>query len=235
MPATPTPLLVSWPIVPLTCVPCPSRSNGRSSSQMKSRGDTNLAVAELGRRRETARRRAERRIDRPACHQPEREARVVADDGDAEGDAAVEHGDDDLIAGLRLDVPRPLHVDRREVPLPVVERVVRPQHRVVQIARLRVFDVGPRAELAATASGSASAGMVRMSKSAYEGRSIDAPDTARIADTTALCGAVAELHDDRTWQDKRRDRRTVRPGRRSRRSVPLPPARERCPDRAIRD
>ena len=28
MPATPTPLLVSWPMVPDTCVPWPSRSTG---------------------------------------------------------------------------------------------------------------------------------------------------------------------------------------------------------------
>ncbi len=41
MPATPMPLLVSWPMVPATWVPCPSRSTGASSSQMKSRGATN--------------------------------------------------------------------------------------------------------------------------------------------------------------------------------------------------
>ena len=38
MPATPRLLLVSWPIVPLTWVPCPSRSKGSESFQMKSWG-----------------------------------------------------------------------------------------------------------------------------------------------------------------------------------------------------
>ena len=39
-PARPTPLFVSSPIVPLTCVPWPSRSTGSLSSQMKSCGAT---------------------------------------------------------------------------------------------------------------------------------------------------------------------------------------------------
>ena len=45
MPATPTLLLVAWPMVPATWVPWPSRSSGRSSSQMKSRGDTKRLVS----------------------------------------------------------------------------------------------------------------------------------------------------------------------------------------------
>ncbi len=40
-PAMPALLLVSCPMVPLTCVPWPSRSSGAVSFQMKSRGATN--------------------------------------------------------------------------------------------------------------------------------------------------------------------------------------------------
>ena len=39
-PAVPMPSLVSWPMVPLTCVPWPSKSSGVVVSQMKSCGDT---------------------------------------------------------------------------------------------------------------------------------------------------------------------------------------------------
>ena len=39
-PATPEPLLVTCPMVPVMCVPCPSMSSGRSVFQMKSRGAT---------------------------------------------------------------------------------------------------------------------------------------------------------------------------------------------------
>ena len=39
-PAPPNPSLVSWPIVPLTCVPCPSKSSGVLVLWMKSCGAT---------------------------------------------------------------------------------------------------------------------------------------------------------------------------------------------------
>ena len=46
-PAVPIASFVIWPMVPLTCVPWPSKSSGVSSSQMKSYGDT---IAGLPRR-----------------------------------------------------------------------------------------------------------------------------------------------------------------------------------------
>ena len=148
MPAVPLLLLVSWPMVPATCVPCAVEI------------DRQIVVPDEVARRDEARRSAgaelrrggkrhvddaERRIERPVRRHAEREARVVAQRDRAKRHAAVEHGDDDVGGRAGLDVPGALHVDGGEVPLIRVQRVVGPRHRVVAIARLRVFDIGPRA------------------------------------------------------------------------------------------
>src|SRR5688572_33002256 len=43
-PAVPTLLLVACAMVPATCVPCPTKSSGVPSFQMKSRGEANAAA-----------------------------------------------------------------------------------------------------------------------------------------------------------------------------------------------
>ena len=113
-PAVPMPSFVSWPIVPLTCVPWPSKSSGgRRLVQTKSCGATMrpaLAGAdELRRGRIRNRDRAERRIA---------DALIVRERGNRRGDrrvlvrhAGVDHRDGDRRSGLRLDVPGLLHVD----------------------------------------------------------------------------------------------------------------------------
>ncbi len=60
-----------------------------------------------------------------------------------EGDAGINHRDDDGGPRLRLNVPGALEVDERQVPLvALVERVVRHELRVEAMGRLRVLDVG---------------------------------------------------------------------------------------------
>ena len=150
-PAVPTLSFVSWPMVPLTCVPWPSKSNGSSSSQMKSRGatkrpapaaPTSCGAAEYG--IVTA---AQRRIEPPELVPERRDVR--GERGVLIGHARVEHRDGDRRPGLRLDVPRPFEVDHRQVPLDRrVQRIVGHEHRVHPVGRLRVLDVGPLAERA---------------------------------------------------------------------------------------
>ena len=147
MPATPTPLFVSWPIVPATCVPWPSRSSG-----------VVVVPDEIARRDEPIRRRRGRappRTARRSGRAPERSgrrgqaerARVVAHHAAAVGHAAVEHGDRrPTSVAPGIDVPRALHVERRVVPLARVERIVRHELRIHPVARLRVLDVGLRVE-----------------------------------------------------------------------------------------
>ena len=66
-----------------------------------------------------------------------------ADDLVLERDAGVEHGHRDRRARGRLNVPRALEIDQRQIPLKLtVERVVRHQHLVDAPGRLRVLDIG---------------------------------------------------------------------------------------------
>ena len=98
---------------------------------------------------------AQRGIHRTAGFSRNGNARGVAEGGVPEGHAGVEHGDDDVGGGAGLDVPGALHVERREVPLVRIQRIVRPQHRVIEVARLRVLHVAAGRSSAATASASA--------------------------------------------------------------------------------
>ncbi len=102
--------------------------------------------AELGRGGKRHVDHPESRVDRAVVGHAEREPRVVAKRDGAKRHAAVEHRDDDVGRGAGLNVPGALHVDGGEVPLVGVHRIVGPRHRVIEVARLREFDVGPRAQ-----------------------------------------------------------------------------------------
>ena len=148
-PAVPMPSLVSWPMVPLTCVPWPSKSSGVDVSLTKSCGATMRLAA--GRRDELRRGGIrdddfpERRI-LPAALVPERRKRG-GERGVLIRHPGVDDRDGDGRSGLRLDVPGLLHVDQRQVPLlRQVERIVGHQQRVDAVRDLRVLHLGPLAQ-----------------------------------------------------------------------------------------
>src|SRR5688572_11354531 len=143
MPATPTLLLVSCPIVPATCVPWPSMSTGVSSSQMKSYGDTKRSVPP----RSVAAANGTSMVPSDGNRTPSmRCCEVEAERHVAIRQTAVEHGHGHRGSRSGVDIPRALHVERRIVPLPRVERVVRYKQGPYPVSRLRVFDVRLRVQ-----------------------------------------------------------------------------------------
>ena len=190
-------------MVPETWVPWPSRSTGSLSSQMKSRGDTKRAGRRAPappQRARPPRRAAGRSGRRASSRKAKRE--LIAERSPSLKATPVSS------TATMTSGPEPGWISqarsmsmRRKVPLIRVQRIVRPVHRVVQIARLRVLDVAARrpAPRPPPPDRRPSA-MVDQSKSANDGRSADPRRTtcAIVLLTAAPVGAVLELHDHRT-------------------------------------